>query len=163
MVSKYELFSSSISCMYHDIQKIERVEMAKYGLKGPHAQCLLALSRYPGGITAAQLCGICEKDKAAISRTVAELEQMEMVQRIGQNRYRANLILTARGKAAAATVSEKARLAVEQAGEGLDDAQREVFYRVLALIAENLHTICKDGIKTSEKETNPIAYRKEIL
>lgn len=153
MLSKYELFSSSISCMYHDIQKIERVEMAKYGLKGPHAQCLLAMSRYPQGLTAAQLCEVCEKDKAAISRTLSELEQMGMVRRTGQNgtRYRASLTLTEQGKAAAATVSEKARLAVEQAGEGLDDGQREVFYRVFALIAENLHTICKDGIKENEK------------
>ena len=59
MISKYELFSASVSCMYHDIQKIERLEMAKYGLKGPHAQCLLAMSRHPAGITAARLCEIC--------------------------------------------------------------------------------------------------------
>lgn len=149
MLSKYELFSSSISCVYHDIQKIERTEMAKYGLKGPHAQCLLAMSRYPQGITAARLCEVCEKDKAAISRTLSELEQMDMIRRTGQNgtRYRASLTLTERGRAAAETVSEKARLAVEQAGQGLEDGQREVFYQVLAQIAENLHAICKDGIK----------------
>ena len=29
----------------------------------------------------------------------------------------------------------------------MNDAQREVFYKVLALIAGNLHSICKDGIK----------------
>ena len=151
MVRKYELFSSSVSCMHHDIQKIERTEMAKFGLKGPHAQCLLAMSRYPEGLTAARLCEICEKDKAAISRTLAELEQSGMVLRTDRNgkRYRANLTLTERGKAAAAAVNEKARMAVEQAGEGLNDTQREVFYQVLALIAGNLHAICKDGLKES--------------
>lgn len=149
MISKYELFSSSVSCMYHDIQKIERVEMAKFGLKGPQAQCLLALNRYPDGITAAQLCDICEKDKAAISRTISELEQAGLVQRAERNgsRYRALLTLTDMGREAAGTVNQRAKLAVEQAGEGLDDAQREIFYRVLALIAGNLHTICKDGLK----------------
>lgn len=149
MVSKYELFSLSLSCMYHDIQKIERTEMAKFGLKGPHAQCLLAMSRYPTGITAARLCEVCEKDKAAISRTVAELEEGGLVQRKERNgnRYRAPLVLTEKGREAAESVNQKARQAVEQAGEGLDDAQREVFYRVLALIAGNLHTICKDGLK----------------
>lgn len=149
MVSKYELFTASVSCMYHDIQKIERVEMAKFGLKGPQAQCLLALSRYPQGITAARLCEICEKDKAAISRTVAELEQAGLLQRREHNgsRYRALIALTERGCEAAQAVNERAGMAVEQAGEGLDDAQREVFYRVLALIAGNLHAICKDGLK----------------
>lgn len=150
MVSKYELFSSCVSCMYHDIQKIERTEMAKFGLKGPHAQCLLAMSRFPEGVTAARLCELCEKDKAAISRTVAELERFGMIRREERNgtRYRANITLTEQGMVAARAVKEKARLAVEQAGDGLDDAQREVFYRVLALISGNLHTICKDGIKS---------------
>ena len=73
MIGRYELLSSSISSMYHDIQKIERVEMAKFGLKGPHAQCLLTRLRHPLGITSAQLCELCAKDKAAISRTVSRV------------------------------------------------------------------------------------------
>ena len=153
MISKYELFSGSVSSMHHDIQRIELVEMAKFGLKGPHAQCLLAMNRYPEGLTAAQLCEICEKDKAAVSRILAELEQAGMVLREIRNgsRYRANLTLTERGQAAAQAVKERARLAVERAGEGLDDGQREVFYRVLALIAGNLHAICKDGLEENKE------------
>lgn len=148
MLGRYEMLSSSVSSMYHDIQKIERVEMAKFGLKGPHAQCMLALSRYPEGLTSSQLCEICDKDKAAISRTVAELEDAGMVVRDvrGGNRYRALLTLTEQGAAAARAVSERALVAVEQAGLGLDDAQRQVFYQVLTLISRNLHTICKDGL-----------------
>ena len=149
MISKYELFSSSVSSLYHDIQKIERVEMANFGLKGPHAQVLLAMSRCPEGITAVRLCQICEKDKAAISRSVAELEQAGLLERTERNgiRYRALLVLTDKGMEAAKAVSGRARQAVEQAGDGLTDAQREVFYSVLDLIAGNLHTICKDGLK----------------
>ena len=149
MTSRYEQFASAISCIYHDIQKIQRVEMGKFGLKGPHAQCLLAMSRHPGGITAARLCQACEKDKAAISRTLAELERAEMVRRAdnGGKRYRVNLTLTEQGAAAAREVNRKARQAVEQAAEGYDDHAREIFYNVLALIAGNLHTICKDGLK----------------
>ena len=126
--------------------------MAKYGLKGPHAQCLLAMSRYPEGITSARLCEVCEKDKAAISRIVAELEQMGMVRRIQHNgtRYRASLTLTEQGLIAAKTVDEKARLAVDRAGAGLDDQSRQVFYSVLALIAGNLHAICKNGLTDTE-------------
>lgn len=152
MTGKYEQFSAAVSCMYHDIQKIERVEMAKFGLKGPQAQCLLALNRYPEGITAARLCESCEKDKAAVSRIIAELVQAGLVHRTDVNgsRYRALLSLTDAGREVAETVNRRAKLAVEQAGEGLDDAQREVFYRVLALIAGNLHAICKDGLKEND-------------
>lgn len=152
MISKYELFSSAIACLYHDVQKIERVEMAKYGLKGPHAQCLLVLSRHKEGITSARLKEICEKDKAAISRTVAELEEAGLLIREEKDgiRYRALLRLTQEGFDAAQAVCQRAQLAVEQAGKGLDDSKREVFYQVLGLIAGNLHTICKDGLKEKE-------------
>ncbi len=154
MISRFEVISAAISSMYHDIQKIERVEMAKHGLKGPHAQCLVAMSAYPDGVTSAQLCELCEKDKAAISRAVAELEAAGLVCRIQRNgnRYRAQLVLTERGQDIARQVSEKVQLAVERAGEGLEDAQRDVFYPVLARIAGNLHTICKEGLGENQAQ-----------
>lgn len=152
MVSKYEYFSLSISRIYHDIQKIERTEMEKFGLKGPHAQTLLAVYRHPEGITAVQLCDICVKDKAAVSRSVSELEEKGMILRKTNNGtgYRALLVLTPAGKAAAEAVAQKARMAVEQAGAGLEEDQRQVFYRVLDLIANNLHTICTNGLQEAE-------------
>lgn len=148
MESRYELLSGSISSMYHDIQKIERTEMARYGLKGPHAQCLLAMKKHPEGITAARLCEVCEKDKAAVSRILAELEEAGMILRENRNgsRYRAILLLTDRGQEAAAAVVEKARLAVELAGKGFGAEEREVFYRVLSIISGNLHKLCRDGL-----------------
>ena len=153
MENRYELISASISSMYHDIQKIERIEMAKYGLKGPHAQCLLAMKKHPQGITAARLCEICEKDKAAVSRILAELEDAGMILRENRtgSRYRSSLTLTEQGMAAAEAVVEKARQAVEVAGIGFDEKEREVFYRVLAIIAGNLHKLCREGLKESDK------------
>lgn len=156
MITRYELFSSSVSSLSRDIQAIERTEMAKFGLKGPHAQCLLAMLRHPLGVTSAQLCELCAKDKAAISRTVAELENARMIRRESRNGniYRAALLLTEQGRAAADAVSRRAKVAVESAGEGLTDAQREVFYHVLSVISGNLHTMCKNGLKerTDNKE-----------
>ena len=148
MESRYELISGSLASMYHDIQKIERMEMAKYGLKGPHAQCLLAMKKHPEGITAARLCEVCEKDKAAVSRILSELEAAGMVVRENRNgsRYRASLLLTQQGNLAAEAVVEKARLAVELAGTGFGETERETFYRVLAIIAGNLHKLCREGL-----------------
>ena len=153
MESRYELISGSLASMYHDIQKIERMEMAKYGLKGPHAQCLLAMKKHPEGITAARLCEACEKDKAAVSRILSELEAAGMVVRENRNgsRYRASLLLTQQGNLAAEAVVEKARLAVELAGTGFGEAERETFYRVLAIIAGNLHKLCREGLN---RDTN---------
>ena len=154
MTSRFEQFSASVSCIHRCIQKIERVEMAKYGLKGPHAQCLLVMNKHPEGITAARLCEACEKDKAAISRTLAELEEAGMVIRENRNgsRYRSSLMLTEQGKAAAGNVAEKARLAVELAGTGFGEEEREVFYRVLSIIAGNLHKLCREGLEQNVKD-----------
>ena len=149
MISRFEQFSAAIASIYHSIARIERVEMAKYGLKGPHAQCLLAMGRYPDGITAARLCEACEKDKAAISRTVAELEEAGMVLREEQDgkRYRANLMLTDKGREVAKNVNDLVYLAVSRASAGYDAETRRTFMRVLNLIAGNLQDICRDGLK----------------
>lgn len=148
MVSRFEQLSFAVSRIYHDIQKIERVEMEKFGLKGPHVQCMLALNRNPEGLTSSQLCTLCDRDKAAISRTVAELEKEGMISRLTNNgnRYRALLKLTERGFTAASQVNERVKVAVEKAGEGLTDDQRSVLYYALSLIAGNLQTICTEGL-----------------
>ena len=148
MVERFEQFCTSISSIYRSVQKIERVEMAKYGLKGPHAQCMLTMDRYPQGITAARLCELCEKDKAAISRTLAELEQAGMILRCDREGrcYRANLKLTEKGMTVARNVNRLVYLAVQKASEGYDMESRQTFVNVLNLIAGNLQTICRDGL-----------------
>ena len=60
------------------------------------------------------------------------------------------LVLTDAGKAAARNVNEVAGRAVDLAGAGLNDAQRAVFYHVLGVIAQNLHTISRNGLVEKE-------------
>ena len=148
MVTRFEQFTASVASIHRSIQKIERVEMAKYGLKGPHAQVLLAMSRFPEGVTSGELVKLCDKDKAAISRTVAELEREGMVNRQGKNGnfYRAALMLTDRGREAAEHVAVRAKHAVEAASDGLSDGNRQVLYAALELIANHLQNICDMGL-----------------
>ena len=73
MVDRFEQFAGYISGIFRQIQKIERDELEKQGLKGAFAQYLVVMSHYPEGITATQLCEVCDKDKAAVSRVIAEL------------------------------------------------------------------------------------------
>ena len=149
MIDRFERFVLSISEIYRCWHKIAATEMENYGLKGPYAQCLLAMSRYPEGITAARLCEICDRDKAAVSRMVSELEEKGMVLRSTPNgkRYRAVLTLTEQGAAAAAHVEQRARCAVEEASNGMTEQQRIGMYAALDLIAGNLQSICTAGLK----------------
>jgi len=148
MINRFEQFSASIAAIYKCIQKIERDQMAPYGLKGPHVQCLVVMSRFPDGVTAAELCDLCEKDKAAISRAVSELEKEGMLIRAGERDrvYRAPLRLTDKGMETAQKIHGLAERAVQQAGRGVTDEKREIFYEVLESIAENLQTIVEEGL-----------------
>ena len=148
MLNRFEQFTSAISALCRDVQKIERDEMEKQGLRGAFAQYLLAISRYPEGITASALCEVCDKDKAAVSRIIGEMESKGLLQKIndGTSQYRARLSLTPAGEEAAAFVRERASAAVELAGSGLSDEDRKAFYKTLELISENLQEICKKGI-----------------
>ena len=151
IVTRFEQFCSVISGIQRSIQRIERVEMAKYGLKGPHAQCMIAMNRFPEGVTAAQLCEICDKDRAAISRTVSELEHAGMVLRHDPEgkRYRSMLRLSEKGKDIARNVSELVLLAVSRASAGYDQEHQQTFMRVLSMIAGNLHAICAEGLNNT--------------
>ena len=146
MISRFEQFTSAISGIYRSIQKIEREQMEKYGLKGAYAQYLVTIQRYEDGITAAQLCEVCDLDKAAVSRAIAEMFQRGLVERNGENGYRARVKLTETGQEAAAYVNRLAQAAVDAAGSELTDNDRAVMYAALESIAEKLSVISKTGI-----------------
>ena len=146
MVSRFEKVSSGIFSIFRDIQHLEAEEMEKYGLKGSFAQYLLVMERYPEGITAAKLGKLCDKDKAAVSRAMNEMQAKGLVSRKDGSAYRAPLCLTEQGRKAAAFVKRRAQVAVEIAGQGLSDEHRKIFYSSLDLIADNLKKICKEGI-----------------
>ncbi|MBE6030795.1 MAG: MarR family transcriptional regulator [Firmicutes bacterium] len=148
MISRFEQFSSVISSIYGAIQKIEREEMAKYGLKGAYAQYLVAVKRFPEGVTSTELCELCDKDKAAVSRIVAEMEEKGLVVREGikETLYRAKIKLTEEGRKAAEHVLEKGEVAVAIVGKGLTNEDRDAFYRAMDLIANNIQVLTKKGL-----------------
>lgn len=152
MLDRFEQFTTAISAIYRFVQKIERDEMEKYGLKGASAQYLLAMARYPEGITAAALCDVCDRDKAAVSRILSEMESKGLITKANssESQYRAPLVLTPAGKEAADYVNRKASRAAEVAGQGLTDADRQVLYRALAHISGNIEHLSRTGIPEQE-------------
>ena len=146
MISRYEQFTALISGIDRSIQKIERDEMVRLGYKGAYAQYLAAMKRFPQGLTAAQLCDICDRDKAAVSRTVSELEAHGLIRRESGAAYRARLFLTDEGANVADFVCRKAQAAVDAGGFGLTDDDRRVYFSALEIIARNLESISHNGL-----------------
>ena len=154
MLNRFSRFSLAISEIDRCWHKLAAEEMAKYELNSPHAVYLNTLYQYEGGITAAKLSELCCKNKADVSRMVAILEKKGLVRKeaVGGNLYRAKLLLTDEGRQAAEHVQQRAAIAVELAGSGMTEEEREVFYRCLERITTNLQALSKEGLP--QKETS---------
>lgn len=137
MTERFEAFVGGITVCYKYIQRIKNAEMTELGLKGTHVMCLFFLSQNPGGLTAAQLCRLCAEDKAAISRTLTTLQDKGYIQSSGK-KYRALLTLTPLGSEAANQLDSLIDQWVNLGGDGLSEEDRQVFYRTLGHIADNL-------------------------
>ena len=148
MVARFERFSYAISEISRHWHKISSDEMERYGLKGPHSVYLIAMSRFPDGATAKELCEYCGKDKSDVSRMISILEKKGLVvkQGVHQNNYKGVWKLTDEGRRAAFEVGERARLAVDIAGAELSDSDREIFYRAMETIALKLREISENGL-----------------
>ena len=148
MLNRFSRFSLAISEIDRCWHKLAAEEMAKYDLNSPHAVYLTTLYRFDEGITAARLGELCCKNKADVSRMVGILEKRGLVYKEanGGNLYRAKLLLTEEGKRATEQVQARAALAVELAGFGMSDEDREIFYRCLEQITANLQTLSREGL-----------------
>lgn len=148
MIERFEQFTYATNVIYRCILKLERDEMEKYGYRASYALYLAIMSRFPDGLTATRLSELSDRDKAGISRIVTEMEENGLIQKQSNrdNFYRARLILTEKGKEIARHVQESAIAAVTEAGAGISDEDRKVFYECLGIIASNLKKISTEGL-----------------
>ena len=149
MKQRFETFVMAIASISRSLQKLKSAEMADLGLKGNHVMCLYQLQQNDQGLTATQLAEFCEEDKAAISRTVADLREQGLVSILedGSKRYGRRIRLTDQGRQVSAVMDEKIIGAVKAATQGYSDQEREVFIRVLLLVDENLQAACAEEEK----------------
>ncbi len=143
-MSRFEQFTVSIFSITHYWNKIATEEMREHGLKGAYALYLLILDTAGSDITAARLCEMTQRDKADVSRAVSLFQEKGFVEAYGENRYRAPIKLTDKGKSIAAKIREKADSALQTAGAGLSDEMRSNMYKALEIISENLREMCDD-------------------
>lgn len=140
MLNRFGAFVGGITACYKYIQRIKSMEMTELGLKGTHVMCLFHLHHQEQGLTAAQLCQLCGEDKAAISRTLSELEEKGYLhtQTAAGKKYRAQLLLSPEGEAVAKRMDALIEDWVAAGGQDLTQEEREAFYKTLEHIASNL-------------------------
>jgi len=144
MIDRFEKLTTGVSRIYKKIQKIKKHEMNTLGLKGTHVMCIYYLASNPTSLTATDLCGKCNEDKAAVSRMLTELESNGFISyenTAAGKKYRTPVTLTSKGQNYAAQISEIILQVTEMSGKGITAEEREIFYRVLSVIADNIDEI----------------------
>ena len=108
--------------------------------------CLYQLKKHTEGLTATELASLCEEDKAAISRSLSQIETKGLVAFTdvdGKKRYRTVITLTEQGRKVCEQISQKIDALLEINSKGVSDDEREIFYRIFSKIAGNLEIISK--------------------
>lgn len=137
---RFEQFTSLILRINRSVQRIKSKEMAKFGLTGVHANCLYYLGTSDGGMSQKELTTACREDKAYMSRAIAELIKLGIVEHVsdGDKKYKSSIMLTDYGKEIAAATCVAVDRAVCAGSEGLTDADRATIYHCLETVNKNL-------------------------
>ena len=120
MEERFETFTVLIARISRGIKRIKADEMADFELKGPHVSCLYYLSQQDG-MTAAELCERCDEDKAAISRSLDDLEKNGYIKNSDNGAYAGSKPkgkVVVAGSSSVSPVMEKLKEAYEKANGG---------------------------------------------
>ena len=144
MEEKFQRFSELMTNINRSIRRIKSEETAEFDLKGPHASCLYYLYTSEE-LTAKDLCERCEEDKATISRSLDYLEKNDYLvcKSDSKKRYNAPFELTEKGIHAGKRIADKIAIVLDEISMGISDEDREIFYRSLNIINENIDKIAK--------------------
>jgi DNA-binding MarR family transcriptional regulator len=144
MEERFETFTVLINAISRSIHKLKAMEMAEFDLRSSHVSCLYYLYKMKS-LTAKELCDICAEDKANISRAVKYLEENGYVRCDAKHakRYQSPLTLTEKGEEIGERIACKIDRILFCAGDGVSEEDRQIMYRSLAVINENLHRVCQ--------------------
>lgn len=143
---RFEEFVGLISSLEKEVQRIRAVECERLGLRGADLMCLYCLGRSDSALTAAELSRRAGVTRAAVSRSLAQLEEggLVIVAPAGEQgrAYRAPVSLTDAGRKTMAGVEGAVSRVMSRVDSALeDDDARARLYASLASVLECLRGI----------------------
>ena len=140
--SRFEDFVGIVNALHREIQRIFSSEAERLGFKGGDVLCLYYLRKRPEGLTCAELARTCDVSRAAMSRTVARLEEAGLAKTDagseGSARYRAPVRITEKGMEASEPMAGIIQNVLDATEPIMDDEQRHQLYNELELILQEL-------------------------
>lgn len=147
---RFEQFSSLISGIYRDIQKLKTKWTEPLGMKAVHIFWVYLLKNHPEGLTASELSRHSQSNRSLVSREIQELIDLGYVKpekTVRQRRYGQKLILTDTGKEIAVKISEASLDIQNKVNAGIPEEDLQVLYRTLAILMENFHKLTEQTLE----------------
>ena len=144
-MERFKTFTVLIANLTRCIRKIKTEEMAKWDLKSHHVSCIYYL--YDGKfLTPKELTDVSGEDKANLSRSIEHLEERGFVKTEAApgRKYKIHLTLTEKGKAVGKEIQDRIDAILFSAGDGVTQEEREIMYKTLMRINDNLQSRCDE-------------------
>lgn len=146
--TRFEDFVSIIEALHKEIQRIKAAEASRLGFRGSDVMCLYYLAKNPEGLTGAELARLADVSRAAMSRTLAHLEEDGLVE-VGDSgeectRYRVPVRLTEHGREVSRPIDDIVRRVLDETSMTLTEGQRKEMYISLNHVLERLRSIARD-------------------
>ena len=148
---RFEQFSSLISGIYRDIQKLKTKWTAPLGMKSVHIFWVYLLKNHPEGLTASELSRYSQSNRSLVSREIQELMDLGYVEfESGKHRrYGQKLLLTESGQQVAQRISEASLEIQEKVNAGIPEEDLIILYRTLCILMENFHQLAEQSLEVS--------------
>lgn len=146
-MDRFEAFANLIMEINRSILRIKDNEMKQLGLKASHTMCLYQLGQHKEGLTATQLTEACCVDKAAISRTLKQLQEKDLVYcnlPANKRSYRTLFFLTDAGVVLADDMNKRIENALSNGSSGITRKERVSMYKALDIIRTNLNNYIEE-------------------
>lgn len=147
---RFEQFSSLISGIYRDIQKLKTKWTEPLGMKSVHIFWVYLLKNHPEGLTASELSRHSQSNRSLVSREIQELMDLGYVQAESGSRtrrYAQKLILTEAGQKVAAQISEVSLSIQNEVNAGIPEEDLCILYRTLGILMENFHRLAEQPLE----------------
>lgn len=144
----FEEFSTLISGIHGNIQKLKSRYAAQLGLKPVHIFWLYLLREHPEGMYASELAAACRSDRGLVSREVDALLKSGVIytQETGERRrYGWRLLLTPKGEALASVISAVAKSVQDSISRDVTEADLQIFYRTLHTLSDGLDRLMENN------------------
>ena len=145
---RFEEFSSLISSVYGNIQKLKARYTTQFGLKAVHVLWLYLLRTHPEGMSASELAAAAQSNRSLVSREVDELFDKGIIftqETGGKRRYGWKLVLTDKGRQIADLIAAIAADVQKTVSRNISEEELIMFYRTLKVLANSFDELSQSN------------------